>query len=166
MAIDVESRLSEMKAALGARDVVLTPRRAALLNVLVASDHHPSVSEIHREVKRYFPTTSLATIYNTIELLKDTGQVLEIEFSGVPNRYDGRRPQPHPHLICLQCEKIEDLDMIETADPLKPISTATGYELVHHRTEYYGVCPHCQGIAKGHNASPRAEKGMRMSTLA
>ena len=66
--------------------------------MLIPSDHHPTVGELHREVRRSFPRTSLATIYNTIELLKEAGQVLEIEFSGAPNRYDGRRPNPHPHL--------------------------------------------------------------------
>ena len=133
-----------MRSALAAKGVALTPRRAKLLEVLVASERHPSVGEIHREVKRSFPRTSLATIYNTIELLKETGQVLEIEFSGAANRYDGRRPAAHPHLICLRCEKIEDLEMVETSEPLEVISAATGYEIMHRRTDYYGVCPNCQ----------------------
>ncbi len=88
----LQERLEEMRTSLAEKGVAMTPRRAKLLEVLVASDRHPSVGEIHEEVRRYFPKTSLATIYNTIELLKETGQVLEIEFSGVPNRYDGLRP--------------------------------------------------------------------------
>ena len=145
MTSDQQSRLAELRTSLTARHVVLTLRRAKLLEVLVANDHHPSVSEMHREVKRFFPKTSLATVYNTIELLKETGQVLELQFSGAPNRYDGRRPQPHPHLVCVQCDKIEDMDAIEILEPLDAISDATGYELVNHRTDYYGVCPGCQG---------------------
>ena len=141
---DLESRLLEMKGALSAEGVVITPRRAKLLEVLLASDRHPSVGEIHQHVRRYFPGTSLATVYNTIELLKETGQVLEIEFSGAANRYDGRRPQSHPHLVCLQCEKIEDMDAVEVDEPLEAISSATGYHVVRRRTDYYGVCPDCQ----------------------
>ena len=80
-----------MKDALRNKGVSLTPRRTKLLEVLLASDHHPTVSEIHDGVKQFFPRTSLATIYNTIELLKETGQILEIEFSSASNRYDGRR---------------------------------------------------------------------------
>ena len=133
-----------MKAALVSEGVALTPRREKLLQVLAASEHHPSVSEIHEQVKSFFPRTSLATIYNTIELLKETGQVLEIEFSGASNRYDGRRPQSHPHLVCLGCAKIEDMDTVETDEPLEAISAATGYEIVRHRTDYYGTCSDCQ----------------------
>ena len=144
MAVDLKSRLEEMKAALVAEGVIVTRRRGKLLEVLVASERHPNVNDIHQEVRRSFPGTSLATVYNTIELLKDIGQVLEIEFSGVANRYDGRRPQAHPHLICTQCEKIEDLDSIGPDEPLDAISRATGYEVVRQRTDYYGLCPNCQ----------------------
>lgn len=139
-----QSRLLEMRAALAAKGVAITPRRGKLLEVLVASERHPSVGEIHQEVKRSFPRTSLATIYNTIELLKETGQVLEIGFSGSANRYDGRRPESHPHLICLRCEKIDDLDMVEVDQPMDAISATTGYQLVRRRTDYYGVCPDCR----------------------
>ena len=139
-----EARLLEMRTTLKDKGVSLTPRRAKLLEVLVASERHPSASEIHQEVKRLFPGTSLATVYNTIELLKEAGQVLEIEFSGASNRYDGRRPESHPHLVCLECEKIEDMDAVEVEEQLDAISAATGYNIIRRRTDYYGVCPDCQ----------------------
>ena len=144
---DLESRLAEMKDALREKGVVVTRKRAKLLEVLLASDRHPSVSEIHEGVRAAYPGTSLATIYNTIEILKETGQVLEIEFSASANRYDGRIPVSHPHLVCLQCEKVEDMDenMDGSApqDPLDRVSQATGYEIVRLRTDYYGTCPEC-----------------------
>jgi Fur family peroxide stress response transcriptional regulator len=141
---DVEARVLEMRSALEATGVAITSRRDKLLEVLASSQRHPSVNEIHREVQRFFPGASLATVYNTIELLKETDQVLEIEFSGLPNRYDGRRPHPHPHLICLNCERIDDLGMAEPDHPLDVISEATGYQILRRRTDYYGVCPQCQ----------------------
>lgn len=143
----LESRLAEMKAALKEYGVVVTPKRAKLLEVLLASDRHPSVSEIHEGVRAAYPGTSLATIYNTIEILKETGQVLEIEFSASANRYDGRIPVSHPHLVCLQCEKVEDMDVsldgAASYSPLDRVSRATGYEIVRQRTDYYGTCPEC-----------------------
>ena len=143
----LELRLAEMKAALRNRGVAITRKRAKLLEVLLASDQHPSASEIHEGVKAAYPGTSLATIYNTIEILKETGQVLEIEFSASANRYDGRIPVSHPHLVCLQCEKVEDMDDTTGGaapqDPLDRISQATGYDIVRLRTDYYGTCPEC-----------------------
>ena len=140
---EFNSRLEEMKAALRERGVAVTRKRAKLLEVLLASDRHPSVSEIHEGVRAAYPGTSLATIYNTIEILKETGQVLEIEFSASANRYDGRIPVSHPHLVCLQCEKVEDMENTATHDPLERVSQATGYDIVRLRTDYYGTCPEC-----------------------
>ena len=170
-----------MKTVLVARGAAITPRRAKLIEVLLASDGHPTVAEIHEEVRdeepggegrrdhaparqadraRFgrpsdrrrdteevrgaFPSTSLATIYNTIELLKATGQVLELQFSGAANRYDGRRPHPHPHLMCFRCGTIEDIDMGGLDEETEAVSTSTGYKIVSRRTDYYGICPLCQ----------------------
>ena len=73
----------------------------------------------------------------------------QIEFSGAANRYDGRIPDAHPHLICVECEKIEDLHTAEPSEHLDAISAATGYRLVNRRTDYYGVCPECQAGENG-----------------
>lgn len=133
-----------MHAALVQRGVVITPRRAKALEVLASSSGHPSVGELHAEVQRWHPSTSLATVYNTIELLKETGQVLELEFSASANRYDGRRPDSHPHLVCVRCQRIDDLEMPEPVGTFEEISAETGYEVVRQRLDYYGVCPQCQ----------------------
>ena len=134
-----------MRASISALGVNLTPRRAKVLETLASTDCHPTVNEIHSEVRRIYPSTSLATIYNTIELLKEAGQVLELEFSGSPNRYDGLRPDSHPHLICLSCRSVEDMDARDIEDvSLDRVAQATGYDLVRQRTDYYGICPVCQ----------------------
>lgn len=145
MDLQVQHRVNEMRASMSALGVNLTPRRAKVLETLASTDCHPTVNEIHSEVRRLYPSTSLATIYNTIELLKEAGQVLELEFSGSANRYDGLRPESHPHLICLSCRSVEDMDLFEIEDvSLDRVSHATGYNLVRQRTDYYGICPVCQ----------------------
>ena len=151
---DLQHRIIEMKQALLDGGVSLTPRRVKLPEVLLASDNHPPASEIHEGVRRYYPGTSLATIYNTIEILKETGQVLEIEFSGAANRYDGRIPDSHPHLICLECERVDDLTLPKDDGTLGEVAKATGYQIVRRRTDYYGICPDCQ-IKQGGAAPSR-----------
>ena len=145
MDLQVQHRVNEMRASMSKLGVNVTPRRAKVLETLASTDCHPTVNEIHSEVRRLYPSTSLATIYNTIELLKEAGQVLELEFSGSANRYDGLRPDSHPHLICLSCRSVEDMDMCEIEDvSLDQVSHASGYQLVRQRTDYYGICPVCQ----------------------
>ena len=141
---DIQQRIEEMRSALIQRGVSITPKRDKVLEILASSNDHPNVGDLHAEVQRWHPSTSLATVYNTIELLKETGQVLELEFSASANRYDGRRPDSHPHLVCLECQRIEDLDIPEPAGIFETIGAETGYEVVRQRLDYYGICPKCQ----------------------
>ncbi len=141
-----QQRVEEMRSSLSSLGVAITRRRAKMLEILASTDRHPSANELHAEVRRWYPSTSLATVYNTIDLLKEAGQILELEFSASANRYDGRRPASHPHLVCISCQSIEDMD--DPHDPgaraLDRLSHATGYRLVRQRTDYYGICPACQ----------------------
>jgi len=121
----------------------ITPQRLAIVKILIDSSEHPSVEQIYRRVRKDFPTTSLATVYNTLERLKEMEEVLELPFSG-GSRYDGRDPRPHPHLRCTVCGAIEDLD-IDLGPAVEEVAAERGYADVHHRLEFYGVCPRCQG---------------------
>ena len=55
----------------------LTPQRLALLRILSKSAGHPSAEQIFEQIRADYPTTSLATIYKTLSLLKDMGEVFE-----------------------------------------------------------------------------------------
>lgn len=140
---DPQSRLDEMIARLREKGCRLTPQRLAVLKILAASDKHPGVEEIYERVKKDFPMTSLATIYKTVTLLKQMGQVLELSFGGISCRYDGRKPYPHPHLICIQCKKVVDPDIGDVNGLSKEVSKKTGYRIVNHRLDFFGICPDC-----------------------
>ena len=101
-----EQRLAQILTKVKGRDFRLTPQRLTIIRILAGSEDHPSVDEVYQEVKAQFPTTSLATVYKTISLLKELNEVLELGFPDGSNRYDGNRPYPHPHAICTKCRKI------------------------------------------------------------
>jgi Fur family transcriptional regulator, peroxide stress response regulator len=85
-----------------------------------------------------------ATVYNTIQLLKDLGQVLELEFGDAANRYDGNIPEPHPHLVCTQCVRIDEVMSPSLHDTASRVADEVGYELLSHRFDVYGLCPSCK----------------------
>ena len=72
------------------------------------------------------------------------GEVLELGFSTDDNRYDGNRPYPHPHLICIRCRKITDPQVSLVDDLTQEVAEQTGYQVVSHRLDFYGLCPDCQ----------------------
>lgn len=143
-ATDPEDRLDQMLSRLKERDFRITPQRLAVLRILAVSREHPSVDKIYEQVKVDFPTTSLATVYKTITLLKELGEVLELGFPDGSNRYDGNQPQPHPHMVCVGCKKIMDPDLRSLAQLTKEAVQKTGFRIVSHRLDFFGLCPECQ----------------------
>ena len=138
------SRLDQMIDMLKEKSFRLTPQRVAIVEILANSCEHPGVGHIHREVTRRFSTTSLATVYKTISLLKELGEVMEIGFGDENNRYDGKNPHPHPHIICVKCKSIKDPDL-SALDALSwELADKTGYKIISHRLDFFGICPECQ----------------------
>jgi Fur family peroxide stress response transcriptional regulator len=87
---------------------------------------------------------SPATVYKTIDVLKDLGEILELEFRDGANRYDANIPEPHPHLVCTRCGRIQDLDVANIDVPTDEVATLTGYGSLRFRLDFYGLCPVCQ----------------------
>jgi len=142
--VDPQTRFEELVAKLRERQYRLTPQRMALLRLLAASDGHPSASQLYEQMQDQFPTTSLATVYKTLNVLKEIDEVLELGFSGDDNRYDGSRPYPHPHLICIRCQKILDPEVSLAQSLIQEVAQSSGYQIVGHRLDFYGLCPDCQ----------------------
>ena len=67
-----------------------------MLQILSKSEGHPSAEQIYEQIRTGYPTTSLATIYKTLSLLKDMGEVLELTFAGVGSRTMAINPTHTP----------------------------------------------------------------------
>jgi Fur family peroxide stress response transcriptional regulator len=140
----VRQRAQDMIDALQQSGHRLTPQRLAVIDILAASDGHPGVDRIYEQVLRKFPTTSLATIYKTVNLLKELGQVLELGFADWGSRYDGHKPYPHPHVICTRCGRVVDPEFAPMADLARTMARKSGFEITHHRLDFFGLCPVCR----------------------
>ncbi len=139
-----ELRVDEMRRKLAESGHRITPQRLCILQALTETKSHPSAEEIFSEVHRICPTTSLATIYKTLQTLKEMGEVVELEFSDGSNRYDGLRPESHPHAVCSKCGKIVDVEIEGLAELDKKASAVSGFKVDHYRIDFYGLCADCQ----------------------
>ena len=95
--MDRQRRAAELLDKLAQGGYRRTPQRFYIVEALVGDESHPTAEAIFARVRQACPTTSLATVYKTLETLKEMGEVLELEFSEGSNRYDGLRPAAHPH---------------------------------------------------------------------
>ena len=139
-----ETSLQQMIERLKESHYRITPQRYAVLNVLAKSPDHPSAENIYADLNDNYPTMSLATVYKTINLLKREGEILELEFSDLGNRYDGNKPYPHPHVICTECGKIIDPTQLYLDEITSKMMEETGFKLLTHHLDFFGICPDCQ----------------------
>ena len=140
---DPQARFDELIALLKERDYRLTPQQVELVRLIVASAGHPSAAQLYARIKCQFPTMSQATVYKTLALLKDMGQVLEINLRD-DSHYDGNRPQPHSHLICIKCNKIIDGEADFDPSAILKLEQASGYKILRSQISFYGLCPDCK----------------------
>ncbi len=143
--VDSHVRFETMLNKIRENKFRITPQRIAVLKILATSQDHPSVEKVFEHVKKDFPTTSLATVYKTVTLLKQLNEVLELGFPEGSNRYDGNKPYPHPHLICIRCKKIMDPELPSLNHITQELALKTGFEIVNHRLDIFGICPDCGG---------------------
>ena len=141
---DPGERLEQLTKVLRDQGYRLTPQRLAMLKIIAISAGHPSAEQIYERIKTDFPTTSLATIYKTLSLLKDMGEVLELSLAHVGCRYDGNQPYPHPHVICTGCGQILDPQFAAMTEISQEMARQTGYHITHHQLNFFGLCPKCQ----------------------
>jgi Fur family peroxide stress response transcriptional regulator len=141
---DIQLRFNQLTEKLRQRGYRMTPQRLALIRLIAASEGHPTVADVFTSVKDQYPTMSLATVYKTIDLLKDLNEVIEINLHDV-SHYDGNKPYPHPHIICTNCRKIIDGDMDESISKLvRKVEQNMKFKVQRHELMFYGLCSECQ----------------------
>ena len=141
---DKQGRVAEMCRKLQESGHRMTPQRLCILQALVESNTHPSAEEIYAQVQRVSPMTSLATVYKTLDTLRDMGEALEMEVGDGRRHYDGVRPRFHPHVVCTGCGRIEDVPLPDLSGLQTEAGQASGYRISAQCVEFYGLCGVCQ----------------------
>ena len=121
----------------------ITKHRRAIIDVLAEREDHPSVRQIFSKIKLKDSGISLATVYNTLNLLVEMNLLKEIDFEETDNRYDTNL-SPHLNLVCTICGSITDFEH-ELPVPAELIRVQKGFIAKEYRLEYRGICHRCQG---------------------
>jgi Fur family peroxide stress response transcriptional regulator len=131
--------------ALRSKGYKATPQRIAICRIALNSRDHPSAQAVYCEVKKIHPTVSLATVYKTLEVLRDLNLVQELNFPKGQARFDSYMV-PHINLICLKCGDIFDLDDVTAEEISKKVSAAAKFKPKGQRVDVYGVCYKCSDL--------------------
>jgi len=124
--------------------VTLTPQRMAVAEFLNRNMDHPTVDEIHRNIQRRYPTMSLATVYSTLELFKELGEVQELSIRKRGKACFDPNPGLHHHLLCRKCGKILDIDFNHPSNcPIMAKESIDGCKVEEVQAYLYGICSEC-----------------------
>jgi Fur family peroxide stress response transcriptional regulator len=124
-----------------------TPQRIAICRFALNSRDHPTARQVYDQVKKIHPTVSLATVYKTLEVLKNLDLIQEINLPQGKARFDSYM-KPHINLICLQCGNIVDFDEATAIEEIRKVAAAAKFKLKGQRIDIFGVCKRCNITGK------------------
>ncbi|HKF14025.1 MAG TPA: Fur family transcriptional regulator [Gaiellaceae bacterium] len=119
----------------------LTPQRLALLDLIVEREGSFTAVELFQEARRRRPELGLATVYRTVDLLRQTGSVRPLAGDTRP-AYVRCEPGHHHHLICLACGAVEETELCGAPSPAV-LRRRYGFRAETHELDVYGTCADC-----------------------
>ncbi len=120
----------------------LTTQRQIILEELGKVTSHPTANEVYDMVRKRLPRIGLGTVYRNLELMAETGIILKLEVGGTQKRFDATT-DPHYHIRCISCGKVDDIEIPVMADINKTAAELSNYQVLGHHIEFSGVCSAC-----------------------
>ena len=129
---------------LRARGMRVTPQRAIIFKVIEELDGHITAEDIFQEVQQVNPYISLATVYRTLELLKELKLVNQTNFGRSQTYFALKDHGPHHHLVCMECGAIEEFED-ELFEPVRAnLKEQFGFKAHTEHMSIFGICAKCR----------------------
>lgn len=119
----------------------MTTQREAVYAALCATTEHPTAEELFFSVREAAPGISLATVYNTLEMLVARGLARKLPGERSA-RYDAAC-LPHAHARCSKCGIMTDLPQHDVTAVLQHLQVPEGFTPRTASIEVEGLCACC-----------------------
>ncbi|MFA6045990.1 MAG: transcriptional repressor [Phycisphaerales bacterium] len=123
-----------------------TRQRDAVRGAIERAGAPVSAQEILALAKKGSRGIGLATVYRTLKLLSDAGEIATVIIPGQAPRYEAAGKEHHHHFHCRECGKVYELEgccghFAELTPP--------GFELESHDVTLFGRCGECAAGQSG-----------------
>jgi Fur family ferric uptake transcriptional regulator len=132
-----------LAAAIVANGYRLTAARRAVIKCLVRSGGHISADELAMQVRETAPQVGRMTVFRTLELLRELGQVQPVYQGTGAAHYVLMGDGHHHHLICRKCHSVIDFDDCMEDELAQMVAERFGFQVQSHLLEVHGVCENC-----------------------
>ena len=105
---------------------------------------HFTANDLISDARRRDLNVGRATVFRTLDLLAEKGQLERIDLPTGEHAYVACAPQEHHHhVVCRNCGKSVEVEDSGLQSVVAEISRRSGYRIDSHRLELFGLCPNC-----------------------
>lgn len=139
--------LLKMTETLSRSGMRITQQRMAICKYLVETREHPTAARIYQALAPQNRSLSLATVYNTLDMLVEKGVITVIGHLGDDHNHYETDMEPHINLACVSCHNVIDIEAGKLDVVSRTLNNETGFEILGANLLYYGLCPECKDTA-------------------
>lgn len=135
----------DFKGTLHSRGMRLTGQRKLILKVLEETGGHLDAEGVFERAHKLDERVSLATVYRTLDLLKQMGLV-DQHFTSrehIREVYEPVGAAEHYHFSCVKCGKVVEFQSPLIDRARKQVAQELGIHIIHGCACFEGYCAGC-----------------------
>lgn len=140
----MQSPMERFARFLEGRGRRLTGRRRLVADAFFRAGGHLSAEELARLAKEHDAGVGTATVYRTLNLLKEAGLASGLSGGPAPRYEPPSSRGHHDHAICRACGRIEEFADPRIEELQARVAERLGFAVADHRLEIYGLCAACR----------------------
>lgn len=126
----------------------MTRQRTAVAELLDGTDDFRSAQQLHEMLRDRGEEVGLATVYRTMQVLADRGEVDVLRAADGESLYRKcLTRQHHHHLVCRRCGATVELDADTVERWAVQMGAEHGFVDMEHTVELFGTCAECAAKA-------------------
>ncbi len=103
-----------------------------------------SPQELYHHLLKEEKKVGLTSIYRSLDLFESLGMVFKIR-NGSSVKYKlCELEDHHHHIVCKSCGNVVELNFCDLSDLSRKVSESTGYQVIDHQLNFYGLCKDCK----------------------
>jgi Fur family ferric uptake transcriptional regulator len=121
----------------------VTPQRAIILDAIEGMNGHFTAEDVYASVQKVSPYVNIATVYRTLDLLKELEMITDSDMGTSAIHYALRTHGPHHHAICRTCGRSFEFPHRLLEPVIAKLDVDFAFVADAHHVVIFGWCTQC-----------------------